>query len=288
MGGLCFVVSLLDDRETPIAFVRLLEVTKTTLPNPVRERRFKRMTTWLSTSASKVRGRFSWLDSDVLSDRFLRAGVRMQTPRDAYLMTRLVGPLVALIVALLIPFSRSFWLLALPALAYLTPDLLLELLLRRRRAKIRSGVPDVVDLLVICVDAGLGLDQALLRVGEELGLTYPEIRDELLQVNSEQRAGRPRAEAWQAMAKRTRVEEIEGLVNMLEQTERFGTPISKALSTFAGTVRQKRRQVAEEMAAKTTGKMFLPLVLFVFRALFIVLLGPTLISILRTLASSTH
>jgi tight adherence protein C len=164
--------------------------------------------------------------------------------------------------------------------------MILSRLIKKRREKIRLSVPDAVDLLVICVDAGLGLDQAMLRAGQELNVSHPEIYEELMQINREQRAGKLRLDAWEAMAKRSQLEEIDGFVNMLLQTERFGTPIAKALSNFADGIRQKRRQKAEELAAKTTVKIIFPLVLFIFPSMFIVLLGPAGIGIYRALAAA--
>jgi tight adherence protein C len=134
----------------------------------------------------------------------------------------------------------------------------------------------------------LGLDQALLRVAQELELSHPEITAELLQINREQRAGKPRIEAWQDLTKRVEVPDLIAFVNMLIQTERFGTPIAKALSNFADGLRLKRRQAAEEMAAKTTVKIIFPLVLFIFPSLFIVLLGPAALTISRGMGSLSH
>jgi tight adherence protein C len=134
--------------------------------------------------------------------------------------------------------------------------------------------------LVICIDAGLGLDQALLRIGQELEASHPDIHEELLQVNREQRAGRPRIEAWQNLADRTEIEEFAGFVAMLTQTDRFGTPIIHALSRFSEEIRTKRRQRAEEAAAKTKIKIIFPLVLCIFPCIFIVLLAPAVLSIM--------
>jgi tight adherence protein C len=145
-----------------------------------------------------------------------------------------------------------------------------------------------VDLLVICVDAGLGLDQAMLRVGVELSISHPEINEEFLQINREQRAGKPRMDAWQSMADRTNLREISSFTSMLSQTEKFGTPIARALSVFADGMRMDRRHRAEELAAKTTVKMIFPLVLFIFPSMFIVLLAPAVLSIGRGLAGLTH
>jgi tight adherence protein C len=145
-------------------------------------------------------------------------------------------------------------------------------------------LPDALDLLVICMEAGLGLDQAILRVGQELKISHPALSEEFVLIGLEQRAGKPRLEAWRNMADRAGVESVRQFVQMLVQTERFGTPISKSLGAFADSLRVRRRQQAEEMAAKTTIKMIPPLVLFIFPNLFIVLLGPAAIMIWRNLA----
>ena len=125
----------------------------------------------------------------------------------------------------------------------------------------------------------------MLRVGQELSNSHPEMNTELMQINGEQRAGRPRLEAWQGFTKRTQLPDVQAFVNMLTQTERFGTPIAKALSEFADGVRQKRRQKAEEMAAKTTVKMIFPLVLSIFPSIFIVLVGPAALTLIRGLST---
>jgi tight adherence protein C len=148
-----------------------------------------------------------------------------------------------------------------------------------RRNRIRKSLPDALDLMVICVDAGLGLDQALLRIGEELAVSHPDIAEEFVQVNLEQRAGRPRLEAWKNLADRSEIEEFTSFVSMLTQTDRFGTPIIRALSRFSEDIRSKRRQRAEEAAAKTKIKIIFPLVLCIFPCIFIVLLAPALLNI---------
>ncbi len=123
----------------------------------------------------------------------------------------------------------------------------------------------------------------MLRSGQELAKTQPEISEEFMQVNFEQRAGKPRLEAWESMAERTQVETVKSFVHMLAQSDRFGTPLVRALRVFADGVRHKRRQQAEELAAKTTVKLIFPLVLFIFPSVFIVLLGPAVILISRNM-----
>jgi tight adherence protein C len=228
-----------------------------------------------------VRARLGMTDSAALPERLTNAGYKGTFPANVYNAARILFPLFALAAGSCIPLMRTFWMIALPAAAYIVPNIVLTRLIKRRREKIRRSIPDAVDLLVICVDAGLGIDQALLRVGQELGISHPQITEELLQINREQRAGKPRIQAWADMATRSELSDINAFTSMLVQTERFGTPVARALSVFADTIRLKRRQLAEQMAAKTTVKIIFPLVFFIFPSLFIVLLGPAVLSIIR-------
>ena len=178
-----------------------------------------------------------------------------------------------------IPVNTAFWVFAGAVVGYMSPDFWLTKKTSKRRHKIRRSIPDALDLLTICVDAGLGLDQALLRVGAELDISHPEITEELTQVNLEQRAGKGRIEAWQGLAERSNIEEFKAFVSMLVQTDKFGTPILKALNQFSEEIRQKRKQHAEEAASKTKIKIIFPLVLCIFPCIFIVLLAPAILSI---------
>lgn len=155
---------------------------------------------------------------------------------------------------------------------------------RKRRTGIQGALADALDLLVACVEAGVGLNQALVRVSEEVRNISEALSEELAMVNLEIRAGTPRDRALRNLAERTGIEDVEGLVSTLIQTERFGTSVGRALRVQADTLRQKRRQRAEEAAAKTTIKLVFPLVLFVFPALFVVILGPAVIQVVQALA----
>jgi tight adherence protein C len=181
------------------------------------------------------------------------------------------------------PTNTLFWMLTGLVLGYMAPDFWLTRQTSKRKKKIRRSMPDAIDLLVICVDAGLGLDQALLRIGEELATSHKEINEEFTQVHLEQRAGKMRLDAWQSLAARTQIEEFNAFVSMLVQSDRFGTPIIKALSRFSEELRTKRRQRAEEAAAKTKIKIIFPLVLCIFPCIFIVLLAPAILSISTSL-----
>ncbi|MGH7541307.1 MAG: type II secretion system F family protein [Gemmatimonadota bacterium] len=159
-------------------------------------------------------------------------------------------------------------------LGFMLPYLYVDGRVKKRQLEIRRALPDTLDLLVVCVEAGLGLNQALVRVSEEIDRISPEMSDELTIVNLEIRAGTPRDEALRRLGERTGVDEVRALVSMLLQTDRFGTSIADALRIHAETSRSKRMQKAEEAAAKTTVKMLFPLIFFIFPAIFVVLVGP--------------
>jgi tight adherence protein C len=164
---------------------------------------------------------------------------------------------------------------------YLLPELWLMWRVQARQHRLRLALPDALDMLVICVEAGLGLDQAIMRVSQELRITHPQLSEELQLVNMEMRIGKTRLEAMRELARRTGVEDIKALVAMLIQTERFGTSIAQSLRVHSDDLRMKRRQRAEEMSAKTTVKMVPPLVFFIFPALMVVILGPAVITLMR-------
>jgi tight adherence protein C len=174
-------------------------------------------------------------------------------------------------------------LIAVPMLAFYLPRFLLLRIRKARQTNVRLGLPDALDLLTICVEAGLGLDQSLKRVGEEICLAHPDLSVELDLVNLEMRAGKSRAEALRNLALRTGVDDVRALVAVLVQTDRFGTSIAKALRVHSDSLRVERRQRAEEAAAKTTIKMVPVLVFFLFPSMFIVSIGPAMIQMMRHL-----
>jgi tight adherence protein C len=161
------------------------------------------------------------------------------------------------------------------------PEMWLLWKIKKRQRKLRLALPDALDLMVICVEVGLGLDQSLLRVAQELRIVHPELSEELQMVNLEMRVGKTRLDALRELARRTGVDELKSLVAMLIQTERFGTSIAQSLRVFSDDMRTRRRQQAEEMSAKTTVKMVPPLVFFIFPALLVVILGPAIIALMR-------
>jgi tight adherence protein C len=216
----------------------------------------------------------------------IRAGYRSPNAIFAVRAIKALLPFVFVAVVFVSGIYRGnpFMYLLMAAIAgYVLPELWLGWRVRARQHRLRKGLPDALDLLVICIEAGLGLDQALLRVSEELQLTHPELSDELQLVNLEMRLGKTRLESLRELARRTGLDDIKALVAMLMQTERFGTSVAQSLRVHADDLRVRRRQRAEEMGAKTSVKMVPPLVFFIFPALMVVILGPAVISLLRQL-----
>src|SRR5580658_5428133 len=174
-------------------------------------------------------------------------------------------------------------LVCIPAFGFFLPRFFLKRMIKDRQRRIRIALPDALDLTVICVEAGLALDQALMRVGKDLHHAHPDLSDEFHLVNLEMRAGKPRAEALRNLVDRTGVDDIRSLVGTLIQTDRFGTSVAQALRVHSDSLRTARRQRAEEQAAKTTIKMVPPLVIFVMPSIMFVTIGPAVISLIREL-----
>lgn len=216
----------------------------------------------------------------------IRAGYR--TPETILVMRglKLLIPAGLLIFAFASGLYRSNPILYLgfaAVVGYLIPEIWLVWRVSARQRRLRRALPDGLDLMVICVEAGLGLDQALLKVSQDLRITHREFSDELHLVNLEMRIGKSRIDALRELARRTGLDDIKSLVGMLIQTERFGTSVAQSLRVFSDELRTKRRQRAEEMSAKTTIKIIPPLVFFIFPALMVVILGPAMIALIRQL-----
>jgi tight adherence protein C len=173
-------------------------------------------------------------------------------------------------------------------LGYVVPGMVLARLARRRQHAIQLSLADAVDLLVVSVEAGLGLDQALMRVGSELAGTHPALADELRLATLELRAGKGRADALRNLAERTGLDDVTSLVTMLIQTDKFGTSVATSLRVHSDVLRTKRRQRAEEAAAKTGVKMVFPLVFCIFPAIFVVTIGPAAIKFVQVLFPMVH
>jgi tight adherence protein C len=218
----------------------------------------------------------------VMRQRLIRAGFRGDSAMKYIYASKALVPLAvctALSFTSIAKDSPFIFYTGGLVLGYLAPDFWLGRKIKNRQAEIKRTLPDVLDLLVICLEAGLGMDQATTRTAMELAGTHPILADELDIVVLEQRAGRPRSDCWRNMADRTDVDVVRNLVSTLVQAEQFGTSIAKTLRTHSDTMRTQRIQEVEERAAKTTIKLIFPLVLFIFPCMFVVTIGPAIIII---------
>lgn len=214
----------------------------------------------------------------------IQAGYRDAIQVNYYFGARILSAaLGGLAVLLFQGLNNMPLLIGIAGLGFFLPRFVLKRMIKERQRRIRLGLPDALDLTVICVEAGLALDQALMRVGQDLHHAHPDLSDEFHLVNLEMRAGKPRAEALRNLVERTGVDDIRALVGTLIQTDRFGTSVAQALRVHSDSLRTERRQRAEEQAAKTTIKMVPPLVIFVLPSIIFVTIGPAVISLIRQL-----
>jgi tight adherence protein C len=223
--------------------------------------------------------------------RLQSAGFRDESADKIFYGSKVLTPLLLCLLVLVTglgAYGGFFMYIIALGLGFLAPDFWLDQTIKSRQKKIRRGLPDVLDLLVICIEAGLSLDQGTSRTAIELKSAQPELCDELGIVVLEQRAGRPRGDAWKHMAERTGVDCVRNLVSMLIQAEQFGTSIAKTLRVHSDTLRTQRVQAVETAAAKTTIKLIFPLALFIFPSLFVVTMGPAVISMMETLGNLNH
>ena len=218
-----------------------------------------------------------------LKARLVAAGYYDMSTAIYYSTSRFVLPVVLAVPWLgLLPVTDGWpFALCFAGIGAILPDLWLRKKIRAHGKAISNGLPDVLDLLIVCIEAGSALDQSIAKASEELDVTHPALTRELRLITTEIRAGVPRMEAFQNFAQRTQVEDVQTLVTMLVQTDRFGTSVAKALRTHADVSRTKRRQRAEERAKKVGVKLVFPLVFCVFPAVYMVCIGPAVIAIYR-------
>jgi tight adherence protein C len=220
--------------------------------------------------------------------RLIRAGFRKESAVKIFYGAKLLVPLTFCFLAVvsgLTSYSPFFAYAASLGVGYLVPDFWLGRQIAKRQKEIRLGLPDALDFLVICIEAGLSLDQATARTAEELRLGRPALSDELDIVVLEQRAGRLRSDAWRQFAERSDVDTVRVLVSVLVQSEQLGTSVARTLRVHSDTLRTQRRQQVEEKAAKTSIKLVFPLVFFIFPSLFLVTLGPAAIIMAESFAT---
>lgn len=228
-----------------------------------------------------------WKDSSVHL-KFLRAGLRGGIAPRVYfsLKTILTLGVPSFLGLILWPYTNqlgfaqfSFLLLALAGIGYYLPEIYLDARTKKRLKDCQHGLPDLIDLLVICTESGLGLDAALNRVSKEIARTNPYLAEELYLTNLEIRAGSGRNAALKNFALRVNLDSVHNLVSMLVQADRFGTSVSDSLRVQAEMMRIQRMQVAEEIASKIPVKMLLPMIFCIFPSLIIVIIGPAIIQI---------
>lgn len=282
--GFLFLVLLLMPRPSA-AGALLTQVTRTARTAdepPVWRSAFN--VDYLARPFTLIRRLFSPEPDPELVHRLMLAGYRKPAHADVFLGLRLAIPaFLGLLVAMFVPTGTLFLFLLAVVTGFFIPDFWLSNAITRRRQKIKLSLPDGLDFLAICLEAGLGLDQGIVRLGNEMRVSHPELSEEFLQINFEQRAGVPRVQAWKSFSDRVDLESVRSFVAMLIQTERFGTPVSKSLGMFSDALRTARRQKAEELAAKTTIKLVFPLVFFIFPTMAIVVMLPAFVSIVRNL-----
>ena len=217
-----------------------------------------------------------------LRRRLTAAGYRGLTAAAVYGGAELLMPVIVGAAALsFVGFSRWYLALLAGALGYVMPSVWLGRKTAQRQKQIHNGLPDALDLLIVCIEAGSSIDQGIIKTSDELDISYPALAEELRLITTEMRAGKPRIEAFKNFASRTKVDDVRSLVAMLVQTDRFGTSIAQALRTHAEVSRTKRRQSAEERAAKIGVKLVFPLVFCLFPALYVAILGPAVIQYVR-------
>jgi tight adherence protein C len=225
-----------------------------------------------------IRDLISGSDDD-LEYRLSSAGFRKPEHVQVYMAIKMLLPVLGIVAGTFFGSNMMSAIMVGAMIGFFGPDLVLSRLVKHRQDSIKYALPDALDLLVICLEAGLGIDQAMIRVSEEMRHTSAPLADELQIINREQRAGKPRLEAWRSMAARVDIDFVRQFVSMLVQTERYGTPIAQALGQFADNMRVRRTQAAEELAAKAGIKLLFPLVLFIFPSIFVVSLGPAILGI---------
>jgi tight adherence protein C len=258
-----------DDSGTPAIALR-----------PIKEKKQGRLREWLLDSLPG-----SPSEDIVASEKMIQAGYDSPTaPATFFLVQVAVFVVLPLVTYMFVPKSSFFMFIVYMGMsifcAYIIPVGFLDRLVRLRQERIRRSVPDALDLLVVCVEAGISLDAGILRVAREIRLAHTDLAHELAVVNRKTNAGIPRDAALRGLWQRTGVEEIRALVSSMIQSEKWGTSVATVLRVSAETLRRKRRQVAEKKAKQAPLKMTFPLVLFILPALFIVIMGPALVQVI--------
>lgn len=230
-----------------------------------------------------------------LQDALNHAGFRRETSLTVFLGVKLISAVVALVLGGGFSLftngltAKGFgYAIAIAGLGYFLPNIAINFISKKRKEKIFLALPDTLDLLVVCVEAGLGLDQAMRKVSEELDETYPLMAEEFQICNFQLQMGKTRNEVLQDLGQRTGVDDLKSLASILIQADKFGSSVGQALRVQSDAMRTRRRQIAEEKAAKTAVQLLFPLVLFIFPGVFVVLVGPAAITMIRQLFTTMN
>ena len=234
-----------------------------------------------------------WQNSSV-QIRFLQAGIRSKNAPQYYfavktLLSMVLPVLLALFLRFIQPHSPvariMIFVLLTAAAGYYLPEMLLRFITQKRIGRMRDSLPDMIDLMVICTESGMGIDAAIARISHEMAPTNPDLAQEFYLSGVEMRAGATRIEALRNLALRSGLKDLDDLVSMLVQADKFGTSLAESLRVQSNMMRSRRTQRAEEIAAKIPVKMLLPLILFIFPTLLMVLLGPAIIQVIQVLSN---
>ena len=228
------------------------------------------------------------LEASKIKSRLSQAGFRTEGATSIFLGMKFIGLIIGLVASggtalLTSSFTQSalIYTVGVSAFLFYLPDIIVWLIAKHRKDAIFLGLPDVLDLLVVCVEAGLGLDQAMRKVSEEMKKSCRIVSEEFALCNFQLQMGRARNEVLQDLGARTGVDDLRSLAAILIQADKFGSSIAQALRVQSDSMRTRRRQLAEEKAAKTAVKLIFPLVIFIFPAIFVVLVGPAAITIVN-------
>jgi tight adherence protein C len=290
-GGVLLVVRLLTANPLKDRLEALEERSKVTRNSMVWVETIVNLAAPLAKLSVPTEG---WENSAVRT-RFINAGWRTPSAPGMFYAGKTVLALVFPLVVFLYISSRAsgdsdnktLWMIAAAALGYYLPNLVLNHVVKQRKRDIFESFPDALDLMTVCVEAGLAMDAALARVANEIGLKSLVLAEELQLVTLELRAGSAKDKALRNLALRTGVEDVDALVTLLIQADRFGTSIADSLRVQSDQLRIKRRQRAEEQAAKVSLKLLFPLIFFIFPSLFVVLLGPSVLNLYRNLIATS-
>jgi len=247
-----------------------------------------RVAKWLLTRAPE-----SWRSASVSADKLLHAGFDQSSAPVVFMAAR-IASFVAIpgLALLLVPRRSALLFVASMALAilvgFILPIAYVDRTARVRQERLRRAIPDSLDLLVVCVEAGVSLDAAIMRVAREMAILHTDLANELLIVHRRVNAGIPREQALRGLWERTGVEDLRGLAANMIQCEKWGTSIATVLRVYAESLRRKRKQLAERRAATAPLKMMIPLAIFIFPAIFVVLLGPAVMSIVAMFKTISH